>query len=219
MKKKNRPAWYYKPCPVPPKIEYDIDGLLDAQVWFQHRWENDEIVKGPYPSGISLADMVSTHFTVNVHTGSIDFFTGWIADHWGTVRLHDHSSYSLGTGLWLNVNDESRLECAPITQDTSGVIYDPLWERWRIFVLENDFLGSTLPPNAQQEYLTAGLARDLYPDRLEEAIAQYAESHPYLDLTAIVRIARIERERMRLAAIRHQRQTRSKTDPRQQSMF
>ena len=216
-KKRDRPLWYYKPCEVPPKIEYDIDGQLNAQVWFRYWWEDGQIVKSLRSSDISLAEMVNDHFTINVHTGSVDFFHDWEVDNWGVVRLRDHSGHSLGTGLW--INEGIRLECTPVDQDTPGAIYDPLWDRWEICVFEHSFLGSVLPPDVQREHITTGLARALYPDILEMFIVRYAESRPYLNLTAIVSTARIERERRRLATDRRQRQKKSKTDPRQQSMF
>ena len=216
-KKRGRPPWYFKPCPIPPKIEYDIDGQTNALVWFQYWWENGEVVKSLRPSNVSLAEMVNDHFIVNAHTNSADFYTGWVIDNWGTVRLIDHGGHSIGSGLWLN--DEVRLERAPITQDTPGAIYDPLWGRWRIFVSEHSFLGSVLPPDIQRGYIANGLARSLYPDKLEPLIAQYAEGRPFLDLTEMIRTARIERERRRLAAGCRQRHKPGKTDPRQRSMF
>ena len=207
-KKKDRREWYYKPCPVPPKIEYDIEGQLDAPVWFEFWWEDGQVIKDLRVSDVTLREMVANHFTVNVHTGSVDFFIGWSIDHWGRVKLRDYTGNDiLLTGNWTEPK-------FPV--DDRDCVFNPLHRRPEIFVLGHCYLGSTLPPDAQVDVLVSGLAGELvhHFDALEECVSQYAQNNNF-DLA--FDDVRFERERRRLATRRPQKS--EPTDPRQMSLL
>jgi len=210
-KKKDRREWYYKPCPVPTKIEYDIAGQLDAPVWFEHWWEDGQIVKELRRSDVTLREMVTDHFVVNVHTGSVDFFIGWSIDHWGKVKLCDHTGNNIVlTGQWT----ESTI---PVEKQNS--VFNPIRSRPEIFVLGHCYLGSVIPADAQIKALTTGLSGELegYLPELEECVAQFARRHLDTDFEDAFGDVRFERERRRLVARRPQKS--EPTDPRQKSLF
>ncbi|MBL7164509.1 MAG: hypothetical protein ISS57_18135 [Anaerolineales bacterium] len=207
-KKKDRREWYYKPCPVPPKIEYDIEVQLDVPVWFEHWREDGQIVKELRRSDVTLREMIADHFTVNVHTGSVNFFIGWSIDHWGRVRLRDYTGNDiLLTGNWIEPT-------FPV--DDRNCVSNPLHRRLEIFVLGHCYLGSRLPPEAQVDALEGGLASELahHFNALEECVSQYVQDNNF-DLA--FDDVRFERERRRLAARRPQKS--EPADPRQKSLF